>query len=337
MSRIIREWPTLTLSAALWLDEGARAVLPVSHPSPALSLSTPKTSRRAPLATRTDGGPDIANQGRNRAAPAQQAGRASACVRDTNSLSLVNNNNVLVSIVPTPLTSANIIKKSSSTGLSVAAPPAYDSIFPPSPPLSASSAASSPSESFFSTLKRTNSGGYVGVTAKSHAAPALLSSPVSSVCGSNANSFDAAFGLSTPPASPARSSFGGVRHLSLLEQVFAPTASIHNLPSSEVQLDDLLGSGWTGSVVENPIAGTRTLYLAGKVLSDVELRDSIVQVVERAEEEYGCDALVLALNKKTEGLGDLLHQLMYVGCTVVSNHDNTGEPNDDYLLLGMEL
>ncbi|GAA5876067.1 hypothetical protein JCM3774_004494 [Rhodotorula dairenensis] len=215
------------------------------------------------------------------------------------------------------------------------APPAYDSIFPPSPPLSASSVSSSPTESFFATLKRTNSGGgFAGVSGKSHAAPALLSSPVSSV---GSNSFDAAFALSTPPASPVRPTYGAARVPSLLEKVFAPTASIHQLPSSEVALDDLLGAGWTGAVVENPIAGSRTLYIAGQVLSDVELRDSIVQVVERAEEEYGCDALVLALHKKTEGLGDLLHQLMYVGCTVVSNHDNTGEPNDDYLLLGMEL
>lgn len=246
---------------------------------------------------------------------------------------------MLVSVVPPPpLTSATTtstpVKKSD-----VVPPPAYDSIFPPSPPLSASSASSSPTESFFSTLKRTNSGGAfaAGVSGKSHAAPALLSSPVSSVASSN-NSFDAAFALSSSPlASPGRPTYGSAPTPSLLEQVFAPTASIHQLPSTEVPLDDLLGSGWAGAVVENPIAGTRTLYLAGKVLSDVQLRDSIVQVVERAEEEYGCDALVLALDKKTEGLGDLLHQLMYVGCTVVSNHDNTGEPNDNYLLLGMEL
>jgi hypothetical protein len=261
-------------------------------------------------------------------------------VRDTNSLlQKTVPPNVLVSVVPPPITSATTTTTTSTPvkKSDVAPPPAYDSIFPPSPPLSASSASSSPTESFFSTLKRTNSGGAfaAGVSAKSHAAPALLSSPVSSV-GSN-NSFDAAFALSSPPASPGRPTYGAAPTPSLLEQVFAPTASIHQLPSTEVPLDDLLGTGWTGAVVENPVAGTRTLYLAGKVLSDVQLRDSIVQVVERAEEEYGCDALVLALDKKTEGLGDLLHQLMYVGCTVVSNHDNTGEPNDNYLLLGMEL
>lgn len=262
-------------------------------------------------------------------------------MRDTNSLlQKTVPPNVLVSVVPPPITSATTTTTSTPVKESdVAAPPAYDSIFPPSPPLSASSASSSPTESFFSTLKRTNSGGgafVTGVSAKAHAAPALLSSPVSSV---GSNSFDAAFALSpsSPPGSPVRPTYGTAPAPSLLEQVFAPTASIHQLPSTEVPLDDLLGTGWTGAVVENPVAGTRTLYLAGTVLSDVQLRDSIVQVLERAEEEYGCDALVLALDKKTDGLGDLLHQLMYVGCTVVSNHDNTGEPNDNYLLLGMEL
>ncbi|GAA6004357.1 uncharacterized protein JCM10292_001442 [Rhodotorula paludigena] len=190
-------------------------------------------------------------------------------------------------------------------------PPAYNSIFPPSPPLSATS--TSPTESFI--LGR-------AANRKGATAPALLTPPAEPECA-------AAFFPEVAPASSA-----------LLAALYPAHASIHQLPVEAVELSDLLGAGWHGCVVDNPHAGTRTLYVGGgSELAAVELRESIIAVLERAEADLACSGVVLALDKKdADGeLGGLVHQLLYLGCTVVSDHETTGLPNEQFLLLGMDV
>ncbi|GJN91054.1 hypothetical protein Rhopal_004069-T1 [Rhodotorula paludigena] len=190
-------------------------------------------------------------------------------------------------------------------------PPAYNSIFPPSPPLSATS--TSPTESFI--LGRV-------ANRKGATAPALLTPPAEPECA-------AAFFPEVAPASSA-----------LLAALYPAHASIHQLPVEAVELSDLLGAGWHGCVVDNPHAGTRTLYVGGgSELAAVELRESIIAVLERAEADLACSGVVLALDKKdADGeLGGLVHQLLYLGCTVVSDHETTGLPNEQFLLLGMDV
>lgn len=213
-------------------------------------------------------------------------------------------------------------------------PPSYDSIFPPSPPLSASSASSSPAESFFSQCHSPtsiSSSVYkyrtrLATPTKSHAAPALLSSPISSPASlSSVSPFDVAF---NEAAFTAASSV--VAPAPVLDQVFPAEAPVHAQPSEDVTVE-----GLAGSVVENATAATRTMYLVGATAA-LE-RELAVNLMDAAADEYACDSLVLALRKDTEGLGDLLHQLLYIGATVVSSFEETGVPKEDYILLGMEL
>ncbi|GAA5977051.1 hypothetical protein JCM5350_007541 [Sporobolomyces pararoseus] len=98
-----------------------------------------------------------------------------------------------------------------------------------------------------------------------------------------------------------------------------------------------LSRTWKGVVVDNLIAGTRTLHIGGGEFDDVELRDTVCEVLDQAEEEYGATGVVLCLEKgnNKEQLGLLVHQLMYIGCTVLKQDGL--ELNPAYLLLGMEL
>lgn len=231
------------------------------------------------------------------------------CVRDTTRLSETPTV-PFIDVTTTP---------SATLPIQNAKPPAYDSIFPPSPPLSASSPSSSPSNSFFSTVRGRRGTAYGGLAAKSSAAPCLLSSPPLSPAAED--TFAKAFVLP-----------------SLLEQVFPVEAPIHAQASEEVPLDDLLGEGWTGAIVEDALAGTRALYVGGgKVANGIDLRDAVVEIVDRAESEHECQSLVLCLDKGMAGLAALVHQLAYVGATVVTAHDHTGAPNDNFLLLGLEI
>ncbi|CEQ41279.1 SPOSA6832_02974, partial [Sporobolomyces salmonicolor] len=180
-------------------------------------------------------------------------------------------------------------------------PPAYSSIYPPSPP---SSASSSPCDSVLSKL----AGSAPCLTVPLFSPPTLCDAPI------------------TAP--------------SLLQTVFPASSSIHALPSFAVDLTSVLGNGWKGVVVDHPLLGTRTLYVGGGKFEDVELRDSVCAVLDQAEEEWGASGVVLCLEKgNNKGqLGMLVHQLMYIGCTVVNNQDDNGmSPNPAYLLLGMDL
>ncbi|THH00154.1 hypothetical protein EW026_g2340 [Hermanssonia centrifuga] len=79
----------------------------------------------------------------------------------------------------------------------------------------------------------------------------------------------------------------------------------------------------------------KTLYVDGKSAADVNLRESIVALLDLADERLECTALVLALEKSSPVLGELLHSLMYVGGTVV-----TAPPfpvDSAYVLVGMEI
>ncbi|GAA5948516.1 hypothetical protein JCM3765_004908 [Sporobolomyces pararoseus] len=177
-------------------------------------------------------------------------------------------------------------------------PPSYQSIFPPSPP---SSAPSSPSDSILSKF------------AQRSQQPQVV--------------------LSTPPTD----SDAPITPPTLLETVFPSSSSIHSFPAFPVDLSSTIGQGWKGVVVDNLIAGTRTLYVGGGKFDDVELRDTVCEVLDQAEEEYGATGVVLCLEKgnNKEQLGLLVHQLMYIGCTVLKQDGL--EPNPAYLLLGMDL
>ena len=62
---------------------------------------------------------------------------------------------------------------------------------------------------------------------------------------------------------------------------------------------------------------------------------SIVALLDLASEQLECSGLVLALEKASPLLGELLHSLMYVGGAVV-----TAPPfpvNPAYILVGLEL
>ncbi|RXW25573.1 hypothetical protein EST38_g251 [Candolleomyces aberdarensis] len=78
-----------------------------------------------------------------------------------------------------------------------------------------------------------------------------------------------------------------------------------------------LGADFDGVVLELP-GKPKTLYVDGKGAAAVNLRESIVALLDLADESLGCNALVIALERSSPDLSNLLHSLMYVGGTVVT-------------------
>ncbi|KAI0785591.1 ornithine decarboxylase antizyme-domain-containing protein [Abortiporus biennis] len=95
-----------------------------------------------------------------------------------------------------------------------------------------------------------------------------------------------------------------------------------------------LDAVFDGVLLELP-GKPKTFYVDGKNAQHVNLRESIVALMDLADEQLGCSALVIALEKSSPVLGDLLHSLMYVGGQVVTKPPFQVDPA--YVLVGLEI
>ncbi|KAL8280840.1 hypothetical protein RQP46_006844 [Phenoliferia psychrophenolica] len=215
------------------------------------------------------------------------------------------------SVLPSPsLSLSSALFGSSPTSsddesvISITPPPSYTTIYPPSPP---SSAPSSP-QSLAASIDRVFSN-------PSHKALSSPSPPIK------------------PLLTPQSSSSDVTVAPSLLTVIFPASSPVHALPETTVDLDDV-STAWKGAVLENPAMGTRTLYVSGGSYLDVNLRESVCNILEKAEEELGCTGVVMCLEKNSPDLGDLLHSLMYVGGTITTG---PFAPNPAYVLVGLDV
>jgi hypothetical protein len=63
--------------------------------------------------------------------------------------------------------------------------------------------------------------------------------------------------------------------------------------------------------------------------------NSIVALLDLADERLECSALVIVLDRSSKMLGEALHSLMYVGGTVVTKPPFEVDPA--FVLVGMEV
>jgi hypothetical protein len=105
------------------------------------------------------------------------------------------------------------------------------------------------------------------------------------------------------PLLTPRSSASDTNSTTVLTSIFPTASPIHALPTQVVDLDDLVPN-WKGAVLDNPAMGTRTLYVSGGAFEDVNLRESVCGILEKAEEELGCTGVVMCLEKNTPDLGE---------------------------------
>ncbi|KAL1679450.1 ornithine decarboxylase antizyme-domain-containing protein [Schizophyllum commune] len=95
-----------------------------------------------------------------------------------------------------------------------------------------------------------------------------------------------------------------------------------------------MGAEFNGAVLSLP-GKPKTLYVDGKNAQSVSLRESIVALLDLADERLGCEALIIVLERASPALGDLLHSLMYVGGTVVTKPVFRVDPA--FVMVGMEI
>ncbi|EGO25522.1 hypothetical protein SERLADRAFT_465809 [Serpula lacrymans var. lacrymans S7.9] len=154
------------------------------------------------------------------------------------------------------------------------------------------------------------------------------------------------YDIATPPLTPdsdaeERKGESGIttKHskdaLDLLLNIF-PRNGLSILPfaKSVTVTAPNMGAAFEGVVVELP-GKPKTLYVDGKNAESVSLRESIVALLDLADEHLECSALIIALDKSSQALGELLHSLMYVGGNVVTKPPFQVDPA--CLLVGLEI
>jgi hypothetical protein len=149
--------------------------------------------------------------------------------------------------------------------------------------------------------------------------------------------------LSTPPLTPDNGSDyhrgnGSIHEkdaLDFLMTIF-PHKGISVLPHAKsVSISaPTLGSDFNGIVLDIP-GSTKTLYVDGKSAQSVSLRESIVALLDLADESLGCSSLIIVLERSSPNLSALLHSLMYVGGTVVTKPPYQVDPA--FVLVGLEV
>ncbi|KIY74314.1 hypothetical protein CYLTODRAFT_448076 [Cylindrobasidium torrendii FP15055 ss-10] len=148
--------------------------------------------------------------------------------------------------------------------------------------------------------------------------------------------------LATPPLTPdegsdSGSEFGGDEKdaLDFLMTVF-PDDGLSALPyAKRVNISGpQLAADFHGMVLALP-GQPKTLYVDGKSAQMVSLRDSIVALLDLADEQLECTALVIVLERSSSHLSELLHALMYVGGSVVTKPAFKVDPA--FVMVGLEI
>lgn len=150
-------------------------------------------------------------------------------------------------------------------------------------------------------------------------------------------------GLATPPLTPDNGAEGGSGSLSALGakqsaflSVLFPRNGLRAAPYAKSVSISTPGTGVTFDGVVLSLPGKpKTFYVDGKCAATVNLRESIVALLDLADEQLGCNALIIALERSSPVLGDLLHSLMYVGGQVVTKPPFPTDPA--FVLVGMDI
>ncbi|KAI9068059.1 hypothetical protein FKP32DRAFT_1562529 [Trametes sanguinea] len=149
--------------------------------------------------------------------------------------------------------------------------------------------------------------------------------------------------IATPPLTPddaPEEGSGSLAALGAKQSAFLSTLFPRNALSAAPYAKSVsistpdVGTTFEGVVLSLPNT-PKTFYVDGKYAADVNLRESIVALLDLADEQLECNALVIALERSSPVLGDLLHSLMYVGGTVVTKPPFPVDPS--YVLVGMEI
>ncbi|PVG00325.1 hypothetical protein CPB86DRAFT_782652 [Serendipita vermifera] len=141
--------------------------------------------------------------------------------------------------------------------------------------------------------------------------------------------------LATPPLTPENSIAipHPKKHSALAETLFVENTNTITKFCAPLQIVSN-NTAWDAFVLDLPNR-PKTLYVDGQAVRLTDLRESVVALLDLADEQLECSSVIFALPRSAEGLDDLIHSLMYVGGQLVTRP--WFKTNTAYLLMGLEI
>jgi len=140
--------------------------------------------------------------------------------------------------------------------------------------------------------------------------------------------------LATPPLTPENCVAipQPQKHSAFPSALFSENASTVAKYSVPIQISS--NSTWEGFELSLP-NWPKTLYVDGSRATQAHLRESIVALLDLADEQLECSSVIIALRRNSPELDALIHGLMYVGGQVVTRPPF--KASQDYILIGLEI
>ncbi|KAG9084610.1 hypothetical protein FRC06_003980, partial [Ceratobasidium sp. 370] len=131
----------------------------------------------------------------------------------------------------------------------------------------------------------------------------------------------------TPETLPLNDDLTTPTALEVLATLFPnSTAAQAALPYAKALRITSQASTWDGVVLSLP-GQERTLYVIGRGAEALMLRESVTALLDLADEHLECTAFVIALEKNTPGLGELVHALTYLSGQIVTKPPFVANPS----------
>lgn len=177
----------------------------------------------------------------------------------------------------------------------------------------------------------------VAIPAKSSSTVQLCTPPLTPDTGLSPDSLSSSASFSSLEEATATNQIEHKDALNLLMSLF-PHDGMKALPYSQgvtISATALGGCTFDGVILDLPEDDGKTLYVDGKSAGGVDLKESIVALLDLASETLACSALVIVLDKADPALSSVLHSLMYVGGAIVTKPMFRAAPGA--VLVGMDV
>jgi len=265
-----------------------------------------------------------------------QNGGSLDCVRDNQcgiSLNSDVRNSSRVVEIGNQFIEENVKQSILETSKSKINPPDYSSIF------STSSAFSTQPQPILTSIAKTSrcydDANLITLASWPSSLPISVSSSTSSdedssTQVSSANSSTDSLSLSLDSVSLTGSPINFARQL----ETFLSTVFINHLElikNAHLFQDE----NWIGAVID--IAGQKSLLVKPKDIETLELRESVLELFDTADEEFECQKVIIGLEKGYEDLGKVIHSLLYVGGQIIPPNATCFIPRPNHVLVGLEL
>lgn len=120
-------------------------------------------------------------------------------------------------------------------------------------------------------------------------------------------------------------------------QIFLANLFIDQLDFVSKEVEEFHDKNWFGITINDFRGGEKVLIVKPKDVETLELRESVLELFETADEDLGCEKVIIGLEKSCQDLGQIIHSLLYVGGQIIPPNQAFFTAKPDHVLIGLDI